>query len=269
MKAAEDFLSVVLHAFITTAGEVVKSSSTTQNVEEVAKAVVDTFVTVKCCIDHSQLQLPTASPDGVQAYAKEVLTLGLVWWGFHDAIREGDGECVITYWKFLLLLFKGDGCRNYSLEAAKLLLGTITMSPQQSAVLQWSRFVNTHGRDGCNIPMDLHLEHLNRRFKTALAGLHSNITPKSINRIGRSLGVVNHICSTLEQELHLRSVTDYHPVPSYQKDFQLVMDCICEAKVFDHVAARVYNTHAFTCGRFQQVNLSGITDWLRTVYRKL
>lgn len=65
----------------------------------------------------------------------------------------------------------------YSLEAAKLLLGTLTLSPQQSAQLQWSRFVNTHGREGCNIPMDLHLEHLNRLFKTVLAGLHSNITP--------------------------------------------------------------------------------------------
>ena len=28
--------------------------------------------------------------------------------------------------------------------------------------LIWSRFVNTHGREGYNIPLDLHLEHLNR-----------------------------------------------------------------------------------------------------------
>lgn len=144
MKAAEDFLSVFLHAFITTAGKVIQDSSTMENVKEVAKAVVDTFVTLKWCTDHSQL--PTAaSPDGVQAYAKEVLTLGLVWWGFHDAIREGDGGRVITYWKLLLLHFKVDGHHNYSCEGAKLLLRTITLSPQQSVQLQWSRFVNTHG----------------------------------------------------------------------------------------------------------------------------
>lgn len=117
--------------------------------------------------------------------------------------------------------------------------------------------------------MDLHLEHLNRRFKTALAGLHSNITPRAIHRIGRSLGVVNHICSTLVQELQLQSVTDYHAAPSYNKDFQLAMDCLCEAKVFNHVANRVYNTHTFTCGHFQQVDLSRVIDWLRTLYRKL
>lgn len=82
---------MVLHAFITTAGKVVQDSSTTRNVTDVAKAVVDTFVTLKwCAADRSQLQTAT-SPDGVQAYAKEVLTLGLVWWGLHDAIREGDG----------------------------------------------------------------------------------------------------------------------------------------------------------------------------------
>lgn len=74
--------------------------------------------------------------------------------------------------KFDCCSLKVMGAITTALKPQKLLLGTITMSPQQSAVLQWSRFVNTHGRDGCNIPMDLHLEHLNRRFKTDLAGLH-------------------------------------------------------------------------------------------------
>ena len=34
----------------------------------------------------------------------EVLTLGLLWLGFNDAIKEGDGEKVFVYWKFLLLV---------------------------------------------------------------------------------------------------------------------------------------------------------------------
>ena len=42
----------------------------------------------------------------VHEYGKEVLSLSLVWHGFHDAIREGDGERIITYWKFLLVILK-------------------------------------------------------------------------------------------------------------------------------------------------------------------
>ena len=63
--------------------------------------------------------------------------------------------------------------------------------------------------------------------------------------------------------------SELNAAPSYKKDFQLVMDCLREAKVFNHVANRVYNTHAFTRGHFQQVDLSRVTDWLRTLYRKL
>lgn len=67
----------------------------------------------------------------------------------------------------------------------------------------------------------------------------------------------------------MQSVTGYHAAPSCKKDFQLVMDCLCEAKVFKYVAKRVYNTNAFNRGRFQQVDLSGVIDWLRALYRRL
>ena len=44
--------------------------------------------------------------DGVFAYAKEVLSLALLWAEFEDAIKEGDGLRVIRCWKFFLPIFK-------------------------------------------------------------------------------------------------------------------------------------------------------------------
>ena len=44
--------------------------------------------------------------DYVQEYAREVLTLGLLYMEFADAIREGNGERIIRCWRYLLLLFK-------------------------------------------------------------------------------------------------------------------------------------------------------------------
>ena len=42
----------------------------------------------------------------VRAYAREVLSLGLLFMEFKDAIQEGDGERIIRYWRYFLPLFK-------------------------------------------------------------------------------------------------------------------------------------------------------------------
>ena len=39
-------------------------------------------------------------------YACDFLTIGMIWMGFHETIREGDGERVMVYWKFVLPLTK-------------------------------------------------------------------------------------------------------------------------------------------------------------------
>ena len=44
----------------------------------------------------------------------------------------------------------------------------------------WSRFINTRGVPGGNKEMDLHMEHINRTVKLALASQGSNLHPNSI-----------------------------------------------------------------------------------------
>ena len=45
--------------------------------------------------DVSANHTPTHSSDQIQDYAKEILILGLLWYGFKDAIREGDRDRVM------------------------------------------------------------------------------------------------------------------------------------------------------------------------------
>ena len=52
----------------------------------------------------------------VYDYTTKVLSVGIFYLEFCDAIKEGDGERVLRCWKFLLPLFKGAGRKNYSLE---------------------------------------------------------------------------------------------------------------------------------------------------------
>ena len=112
------------------------------------------------------LSFPTSpsmcDSDQVRAYAREVLSLGLMFLEFCDAVWEGDGLRNLRCWKFFLLLFKASHRTNYALEA---------FTPRMKNQLLWSRTVNTSGRPGHNIPCDLHMEHINRECKNAMVCL--------------------------------------------------------------------------------------------------
>ena len=108
----------------------------------------------------------SSNSDRVNIYAKEVVSVGLLYKEFEDAVRERDGQRVFRCWKYLLLVFKATNRKNYSIKAFTLLAQQkFILSPRLSHQLLWSRFVNTSGKEGSNVPCDLHMEHLNRVLK--------------------------------------------------------------------------------------------------------
>ena len=170
VKAAEDFFMKVLTAYVIAAANAIMRDDTTLSIDELAQQITDKYVRVL------STPLDVDVSDQVTTYSSEVITLGLLWHNYHDAIREGDGHRVLLVWKFLLIVFKAANRTNYSKEAAILLSQFYhLLSERKAEELLYSRFVNTQGRLGCNIPCDLHLEHLNRRLKTVLQNLRSNL----------------------------------------------------------------------------------------------
>jgi len=115
-------------------------------------------------------------------------------------------------------LFECANRTNYSEEAL--------ISPREAQQLIWSRFVNTRGWPGHNIPCDLYMEHLNRACKTSVAGLGANLTSKAIVRVSKCIGPVLSGTSCLDEELGL------HTTPSLQKDIESVTKELVEQKVF-------------------------------------
>ena len=180
MKAAEDFLQVVLQGHIAVAAETVCTASDRElTLAELSKAIVEKFV--KIILPSPSSPSASTNNDKVFLYATEVITLGLIWESFHDATREGDGERLVRIWKFLMLIFKAARRKNYSIEALNLQLQlNYTLSPRQAAQLKWSRCINTTNIVGRNIPMDLHLEHLNRCLKCTMRNMGSNLTDNSV-----------------------------------------------------------------------------------------
>ena len=61
---------------------------------------------------------------------------------------------------------------------------------QAAAELLWSRFINTHGRQGKNFPNDLYCEHLNHVCKDAIHLLCANDKEKAVIQVSRALGIM-------------------------------------------------------------------------------
>lgn len=172
--------------------------------------------------------------DKVYSYACEVLSLGLIYMEFCDAVKEGDADRLLLVWKFLLVIFKAAKRKNYANEALTLLSQVhITLPPHLSAMLKWCRFVNVSGLPGHNISCDLHMEHLNRIAKTAMEGLGANKSEAAIVRIGKSM---NCLTSAMKQYDFLHGIAEEsgsHTRKSYMKDLHKVVKELADAKVLE------------------------------------
>ena len=202
---------------------------------EVASTIVDHNVDLSTKFAATQTQVPTSTcTDNVNAYSCETLSLGLLFMEFKDAIREGDGDRVFLVWKYLFLLFKASGRRNYSLEAFTLLSQYHLILPEKLAEqLKWSRFINTHGHAGHNISCDLHMEHLNKLAKVAVDGLGANKTEKAIQRVGKAIGTMAGMIDTFDTENNVPSVSGAHSKKSSEKDLKKIVSQLVKSSVFD------------------------------------
>lgn len=84
MNSAEDFLLLLLHAYIhvVEAGRVLQLQNPTNSVFKLARSIIDRFVRFPNMTNTQAAECD----DGVYVYATKLLSLSLL---FHDAIKEG------------------------------------------------------------------------------------------------------------------------------------------------------------------------------------
>ena len=233
MKGCEDFLLTVVHVHTVAAARYLLESTdnvkSLEKVKDMAREIIIKFV-------QFDPNVKISIGDKMHLYSLQVLTLGLVWHGFNDAIKEGDGDRIITYWKFLLVIFKAGRRHNYCKEAINFLLQYhFLLSRRLAEQLKWSRCINTRGVIGGNIPSDLHLEHLNRRLKNIISNLCSNVSPTTINRNSRSIGLVHNICNTFEEQNNVAKQSGRHTRPSFAKECKMISDELKSQRVFEQI----------------------------------
>ena len=136
---------------------------------------------------HASETIWTAAPDGIFNYASAVLNDGLLLLEFKDAIHEGDGPRIVRCWKVLLMYFHYAKHKNYRLEAFHLLADVGAAASERIAhQLTWCRTINTCGGKGQNIPLDLHMEHLNRVVKDHVSNLGQTLQKSQYYSVARA-----------------------------------------------------------------------------------
>ena len=259
MKGFEEYFLIALHAHVIAAAKEILSTTSFNSVEDLAREIVVRFV---CFEPDVNLKVN----DTVHLYALQVLNLGLLWHGFNDSIREGDGDRILTNYKFILNVYRAGRCFNYCKEVVILLTQYhCLLSPRLAAQLKWSRCINTKGLPGCNILCDLHLEHLNRRLKDMLQGLHSNVTPKALIRASQSVGIVQQVCNNLSSETGLHKESGRHTRPSFSKECAQMIKELEEQSVFKSLGRKpaVYKNMKSI---LQLYSKQEIKDWIIKKY---
>ena len=227
------------------------------------RKVIDKFV---YCIEPEKCIKET---DHVYAYAKEVLSLGLLFIEFADAIREGDGLWILRCWRYMLFLFKASNKTKYSVQAFTMLSQYhFLFSKRLSHQLLWSRTINVHGRPGKNVPMDLHMEHLNRELKAAISHLGANVMETTIQRVGlcKLIDIKTHYdtCSGIAHE------TGHHSSASTSKDLELIIKQLNDSNSFTESMHRKHTQFPqFTENIASKLAKKELYSWMTSQVRKL
>lgn len=100
--------------------------------------------------------------------------------------------------------------------------------------------MNTRGKAGENKSCDIHIEHLNCIVKVAIGGLSSNVSLKSMSRIGRCARVLMKVCNQFDSVSSVIQRSGKHGSASSAKDVSKIVKELHKGKVFEHIPGRVH-----------------------------
>ena len=224
-----------------------------------------------CGVPMADATVQEKAPDGVLNYACAVLSDGLLMLNFRDCIRYGDGERDVRCWKFMLLYFRHFHHYKYALEAFHTLaLVEVITPPHIKQQIVWSRVVNSRGGAGNNIPVDLHMEHLNRLLKDMIIGIGANVSEQAIVQSSKSLDGIKTVCENFDRSAGIHGDSVNHTTKSSKKDQGLVLQQLIESKVFSYIPGRKHAAFPdIESNLAQSINTKSLFKWLDTNKQKL
>ena len=80
------------------------------------------------------------------------------------------------------------------------------LSEAESLSLISNRFANYKGTPRGNIPLDLHMEHMNMLVKRLAKAMGANVTEKSLQRAARSILALNNVTEGIADDCSKKEV---------------------------------------------------------------
>jgi len=238
---------------------------------KVMSIAMDHIITDFVDIIYPTANLATADgKDHVFEYSKELMSLGLLLMEFNDSIREGDGERILRCWRFFLPLFKACGRSNYAIEAFNLLFQyEYVFTSRMNQQLLWDRTVNIHGRQGKNVSMDLHMEHINRACKEAMGYTGSGIGDNVVERIGKSIHGLMKIGRQFDEENNVPQLSGKRSRRSALADMTKLIPQLREGRVFHETSGREHTKFPkFIANPTQKLSSENLKEWLTAKAKK-
>ncbi|CAL9694043.1 unnamed protein product [Knipowitschia caucasica] len=215
--------------------------------------------------------VPPAKPasaslmDYKKQHAEARLYFGFLILDMLDAVKEGDGERLIRLYKVALLIYKAYGHTKY---AYSTLLLTVqlnsTLSPRIAHDIMWNRFWNSKGGKGMNIPLDLHLEHLNNFLKSYLRNKGSNLTEDTATRVSKSVGVLKTMMDKADRELQLSRPSGTHLAADVHRDVLTLLEVFRKTEVFKEQPGRHFSAFpVFNSNILSKLDWEVLYQWMR------
>ena len=187
--------------------------------------------------------MPSTQPsekDDLYNYNCCLINYGLLFTEFLDAIAEGDGDRNLRCWKMFLLHFKNDAASTkYALEALYYTIQVnCLLTPRQAYRLMWNRSVRGKG---CNVPLDLDLEHDNKTLKEHVKKLGRNLTKKAVTRICKFQYVNRTMLDNFDTCIKMMKKSGKHTVRSDSKDFMAILNNLVANNAMEFTSGRSLN----------------------------
>ena len=127
----------------------------------------------------------------------------------------------------------------------------------------WSRFINTHGTTGKNIPADQHMEHLNRIVKEAIKNLGANKTEIGFIRVGKAIGTIIPLVEKFDEIHSVHTLSSTHKCPIPSTDVCKLVKELNSIQVFvDNQHKRYHNSFMSITQNCLKTNQSKLNEWI-------
>ena len=167
------------------------------------------------------------------------MQLGLFLFNFSDAIKHGDSKRYLCCMKFaLLFVYKHKHTKYAYLILCFFAKIQAILSKRVAHLLVSNRFINTKGGVGNNIPLDLHMEHLNLVLKRAVKGAGGNITEATLRRCAQSINLLEEIMRGIYLDCDKEKRSGYHGTNEPEKSVKIIVDDLIKGNVFEYNSSR-------------------------------